>query len=78
MRVHKVLVVDCLPETQIQRVMARNGLTRSAIEAVIAAQAPRLQRLQAADLVIFNDQIDLVQLKGLVDQTWHQLGLSSR
>ncbi len=77
-RLDKLLVVDCLPETQVRRVMERSGLTRSAIEAIIAAQVPRLQRLQAADLAVFNDQIDLIQLKGLVDQIWHQLGLSSR
>ncbi len=54
-RVDHVLVVDCLEETQIARVMARNGLTRAAVEAIIAAQSRRLRRLQAADSVIFND-----------------------
>jgi dephospho-CoA kinase len=53
-RVDHVLVVDCLEETQIARVMARNGLTRAAVEAIIAAQSC-LRRLQAADSVIFND-----------------------
>jgi dephospho-CoA kinase len=77
-RVHKVLVVDCPRETQIQRVMARSALTHSTVAAIMAVQAPRLLRLQAADLVIFNDQINLVQLKGLVDQIWQQLELSSR
>lgn len=50
-----VLVIDCLAETQITRVMARNGLTRAAIKAIIAVQSSRLRRLQAADSVIFND-----------------------
>lgn len=54
-RVDHVLVVDCLAETQITRVMARNGLTRVAVEAIITAQSSRLRRLQAADSVIFND-----------------------
>lgn len=54
-KVDHVLVVDCLAETQITRVMARNGLTRAAVEAIIAAQSSRLRRLQAADSVIFND-----------------------
>ena len=54
-KVDHVLVVDCLAETQITRVTARNGLPRSAVEAIIAAQSSRLRRLQAADSVIFND-----------------------
>jgi dephospho-CoA kinase len=61
-RVDHVLVVDCLAETQIARVMARSGLTRMAIEAIIAAQSSRLRRLQAADSVIFNEGLSL---KGL-------------
>lgn len=77
-RVHKVLVVDCPPETQIERVVVRSGLTRAAIETIVASQAPRRVRLRAADLVIFNDQIDLAQLNGLVDQIWQRLRLSFR
>lgn len=56
-KVDHVLVVDCLAETQITRVMARNGLPRAAVEAIIAAQSSRLRRLQAADSVIFNDAL---------------------
>jgi dephospho-CoA kinase len=77
-RVHKVLVVDCLPETQIERVKVRSGLTRAEIETIMASQAPRHVRLRAADLVIFNDQIDLAQLHGLVGQIWRRLRLSFR
>jgi len=54
-KVGHVLVVDCLEETQIARVMARNGFKRAAVEAIIAAQSSRLRRLQAADSVIFNE-----------------------
>ncbi len=36
-QVDRVLVVDCLEETQIQRVMARNGLSREAVQAIMAA-----------------------------------------
>lgn len=53
-RVDVVLVVDCDTETQIKRVMARNGWTRVAVEAVIDQQATRVQRLAAADAVVFN------------------------
>ena len=65
-RVDHVLVVDCLTETQIMRVMARNGLTRSAVEAIIAAQSSRLRRLHAADSVIFNDELTLEGLSAEV------------
>lgn len=58
-----VLIVDCEPETQIQRVMARNGLERTAVEKILAAQASRQQRMAAADYVIYNDGIDLAALR---------------
>ena len=58
-QVDHVLVVDCQAETQITRVMARNGLARAAVEAIISAQSARLRRLQAADSVIFNDGLTL-------------------
>jgi dephospho-CoA kinase len=53
-RVDSVLVVDCDNETQIERVMARSGWTRDAVQAVIQQQATRAQRLAAADAVVFN------------------------
>ena len=62
-QVDRVLVVDCLEETQIQRVMARNGWSREAVQAVITAQASRAQKLAAADWVIDNDGISLEALR---------------
>ena len=53
-RVDRVAVVDCDDETRIQRVIARNGLARTEIERILAAQAGREQRLAAADDVIEN------------------------
>lgn len=61
-QVDQVLVVDCEPETQIARVMARNGLARASVEAIIRHQASRQQRLQAADCVIFNDGLTREEL----------------
>jgi len=55
-RVDRVAVVDCDVETQIARVMQRNGLARAEIERILAAQATRTQRLEAADDVIDNDR----------------------
>lgn len=53
-RFDRVLVVDCPIEVQIERVMSRSGLTREAVEAIIAVQASRQQRLDGADDVIDN------------------------
>ncbi len=61
-QVDRILVVDCSEETQIQRVMARSGLSRAAVQSIIAAQASRLQKLAAADWVIENDGISLEAL----------------
>jgi dephospho-CoA kinase len=57
-----VLVVDCAPEIQIQRAMQRSGLTRLAVEQIIAAQASREKRLRVADGVIFNTGLSLDEL----------------
>jgi dephospho-CoA kinase len=54
-RVHRVLVIDCLPDVQVSRVMQRSGLAREQVEAIIAVQASRQQRLAAADDVIDNN-----------------------
>lgn len=52
--VDRVLVVDVPPETQIARLMARDGSTTEQAKAILAAQASRDQRLAAADDVIDN------------------------
>ncbi len=75
---NQVLVVDCAPEVQIQRVMARSDLARAEVQAIIHSQAPREVRLRGSDLVIFNDDIDLTQLESEVTQIWRWFGLSSQ
>ena len=55
-RVDRIAVVDCDVETQIARVMQRNGLARAEVERILTAQATREQRLEAADDVIDNDR----------------------
>lgn len=62
-QVDRVLVIDCSAETQIQRVMARSGLARDAVQSIMAAQAARAARLAAADDVICNDGLDLTGLQ---------------
>ncbi|MEB0162915.1 dephospho-CoA kinase [Glaciimonas sp. CA11.2] len=54
-RVTRVLVVDCDEQTQIERVMQRNTMTASQVQAIMAVQATRTQRLQVANDVIFNN-----------------------
>ena len=68
-----IWVVDCAPETQIRRVMQRNGWPRSQVEAVLAAQASREQRLAIADCVIDNEGVTLDELGAQVRQQWQQL-----
>ncbi|WP_431048697.1 dephospho-CoA kinase [Roseateles sp. L2-2] len=62
-RVDRVLVVDCREETQVARVMARSGLSESAVRAILAQQATRTERRAAADAVIHNDGLTLAQLR---------------
>jgi len=62
-KVDHVLVVDCLADTQIARVMARNAMPRAAVEAIMANQSSRLRRLKAADSVIFNEGMTLEDLR---------------
>jgi dephospho-CoA kinase len=54
-RVDRVLVIDCAIETQIARVMRRSGLEETAARAIVASQAPRAARLDAADDVLVNE-----------------------
>jgi dephospho-CoA kinase len=75
-RVDAVLVVDCPVPTQIARVMARSQLDDTAVKAIIAAQSPRLRRLQAADAVIFNENIPLQALREEVISLATRFGLS--
>jgi dephospho-CoA kinase len=62
-KLDKVCVVDCLPQTQIKRVMARSGMTPEQIQAVMANQATRQARLAIADVVIANENLTLEALQ---------------
>jgi dephospho-CoA kinase len=74
-RVDAVVVVDCSEQTQRDRVMARNGWPREAVEKVMAQQATRAQRLAAADVCLFNEGLSLPQLEAQVQQVWQHFGL---
>ena len=74
-QVDAVWVCDCRVETQIERVMQRNRLSRDAVESIIASQASRAQRLAAADVVIYNDGVSLDRLARTVTQAAKSFGL---
>ncbi|HCO44781.1 MAG TPA: dephospho-CoA kinase [Gammaproteobacteria bacterium] len=63
--VQRVLVVDVPVETQLQRLMQRDGMTLDQGRAMLAAQASREQRLEGAD--------DVVDNANDVDHLQHQL-----
>jgi dephospho-CoA kinase len=71
----RVVVVDCLPATQVARVLTRNGWAMETIEAAMRSQCPRAHRLAGADAVIFNDGINLHQLQQLVTRVADGFGL---
>lgn len=52
--VDRILVVDADEATQIARTMARSGLSRAAVEAILAAQTDRATRREQADDVVVN------------------------
>jgi dephospho-CoA kinase len=64
-RFDRVLVVDCDPDLQLARLMARDGTSREEALRMLAAQAPRAARLAVADDVIHNDG-DLASLRDQV------------
>lgn len=66
-QVDRVLVVDCRRDTQIERVMARNGMTRDMVATIINAQSPALLRLTAADWVIHNEGLSMDALRDEVN-----------
>jgi dephospho-CoA kinase len=72
----EVCVVDCSQDTQVSRVMARNGWSQDTIMAVIAAQAPRAHRLAMADHVLVNDGLSLCDLGAHVAHWARRWGLS--
>lgn len=67
-----VVTVDADHETQIQRLMARNGFSRAEAESRIAAQASREHRTRAADVVVDNTG-DMARLTAQIDALWTEL-----
>lgn len=76
--VNRVLVVDCTEAQQHERVRQRSKLTHAEIDAIIATQLSRSERLALADDVIINAH-DMDTLKAQVE-AYHQcyLALASK
>jgi len=67
----RVLVVDCDPELQRQRLMSRDNESAESADAIIASQATRQERLAIADDVILNDGT-LRELEAAVERLHRQ------
>ncbi|MFC8421070.1 dephospho-CoA kinase [Streptomyces sp. NPDC057236] len=67
-----VIVVDTSPETQLDRLVGRRGMTEEDARARMAAQATREQRREIADIVIDND-VPLDELHRRVKDVWADL-----
>ncbi|TAJ76731.1 MAG: dephospho-CoA kinase [Gallionellaceae bacterium] len=63
----RTLTVDCAEAAQVARTMQRSGLDQAGVQAIMAQQTARAQRLALSDDVIRNDG-DLAALTGQVAQ----------
>jgi dephospho-CoA kinase len=70
--VDEVWVAEVEPETAIQRLARRNGLTREQAEARLRAQLSNEERRRHADVVIENNGT-LEDLRRRVDEAWARL-----
>ena len=70
-RFDRVLVVDCDPDVQLARLMARDGSSREEAQRSLSAQATRTARLAVASDVITNDG-DLENLRSQVEKLHRQ------
>ena len=68
-----VVVVDAADPVRIARLVRDRGMTEQEAAARIAAQAPREQRLAAADVVLTNDGTP-EELAAQVDALWDRIG----
>ncbi len=73
--VDRILVVDCPPSLQRQRVLARDRIPAEQLTQILAAQLPREQRLAAADDIIVNDGSpeDLARAVAALDRQYRRL-----
>lgn len=70
--VHKILVVYVSPETQIQRLITRDRITREEARRILNAQMPIDRKAARADFVIHNEGT-LDETKREVEALWQEL-----
>lgn len=77
--VDRVLVVDCSEETQVQRLLKRDGEAEDRARRILAAQTSRRERLAVADDVIANDgTLDAIRSAVIrLDQEYRRLAAES-
>ncbi len=66
----RILVIDTPLEQQLARVTARDNISRAELDAILATQASRGERLEIADDVLINDGT-LEQLRSEVERLHH-------
>jgi dephospho-CoA kinase len=71
-RFRKIIVVWCRPDQQVERLMARMGLTREQAERRIAAQMPAEEKRRRADFLI-NCSGDLESTRRQVTEIFSKL-----
>ncbi|NLY60148.1 MAG: dephospho-CoA kinase [Clostridiales bacterium] len=69
--VDQVWVVDVSMEKRIERLMARDGLTRDQALSRINSQMSQQERIAKADIIIYNNS-DINSLKEQVQRLWDQ------
>lgn len=73
-RFDRVLLTDCPAETQVARVMARDGLTAEAVRARVSAQMPAAERRRRADAVV-DTSGDPESTIAALEAVWRDWGL---
>jgi dephospho-CoA kinase len=71
-RFDKLIVVHCKPETQIQRLMKRNSLTRDEAERRVKTQMPQEEKKKYADYLI-DSSGELADTRGKIEAVWQAL-----
>lgn len=71
-RLDQLIVVHCRPETQLQRLMTRNGLTRDEAERRIRSQMPQEEKMKFADFLI-DTSGDFADTRAQVTAVYRQL-----
>jgi dephospho-CoA kinase len=69
---HRLIVVRCSPETQIERLMERSGMSRADAESRLATQAPLEAKLAVADYVI-DTETSVPETRDQVTVTYQRL-----